>query len=101
MRKFFLPPLLLAALIGVAWYLILLRPEPAAKEIIKKIPFIEIVEVKIRSLPSIVETTGMIRPRTQTTLIAEVPGIIQEVAPFDYESNSSASFRTGGFFKND
>ncbi len=99
MRKFFLPPLLLAALVGVAWYLILLRPEPAAKEIIKKIPFIEIVEVKIRSLPSIVETTGMIRPRTQTTLIAEVPGIIQEVAPFDYESNSSASFRTGGFFK--
>ncbi|MEK9633918.1 MAG: efflux RND transporter periplasmic adaptor subunit, partial [Opitutae bacterium] len=44
-------------------------------------------------------TSGTVRPRTQTDLLAEVPGIIEAVAPFPQELNSSASFRAGGFFR--
>ena len=91
---------------GIAWYLVQLRPEPKAKKIVKKIPFVEVVVVNKQSLRSSVRTYGTARPRTQTTLIAEVAGIIEQVAPFSSEVNPSknqkgvqASFRAGGFFR--
>ena len=91
---------------GIAWYLVQLRPEPKAKKIVKKIPFVEVVVVNKKSLRSSVRTYGTARPRTQTTLIAEVAGIIEQVAPFSSEVNPSknqkgvqASFRAGGFFR--
>ncbi len=91
---------------GIAWYLVQLRPEPKAKKIVKKIPFVEVVVVNKQSLRSSVRTYGTTRPRTQTTLIAEVAGIIEQVAPFPNEANPSknekgvqASFRAGGFFR--
>ena len=91
---------------GIAWYLVQLRPEPKAKKIVKKIPFVEVVVVNKQSLRSSIRTHGTARPRTQTTLIAEVAGIIEQVAPFPNEVNPSknqkgvqASFRAGGFFR--
>ena len=91
---------------GIAWYLVQLRPEPKAKNIVKKIPFVEVVVVNKQSLRSSIRTYGTARPRTQTTLIAEVAGIIEQVAPFPNEVNPSknqkgvqASFRAGGFFR--
>jgi RND family efflux transporter MFP subunit len=108
MKKLFSPILLFAAMCGIAWYLVQLRPEPKAREIVKKIPFVEVVVVSKQSLRSSIQTHGIVRPRTQTTLIAEVSGIIEDVAPFrgDGESSSGkiespASFRAGGFFRKD
>jgi RND family efflux transporter MFP subunit len=40
----------------------------------------------------------VVRPRTLTTLIAEVSGIIEGVAPFT-EKDLTPSFRAGGFFR--
>lgn len=97
--KLILPPLLLAALIGVAWYLVQLKPEPKARNITKEAPFVEIITVHKKVLRSTVSTSGTVRPRTQTDLLAEVPGIIEAVAPFANENGSSASFRAGGFFR--
>ena len=101
-----LPPLLLLLFMsGVAWQLIKMRPNPTAKEIIQKIPFVEVIEVKKEKLPSNLISFGTVRPRTQTTLIAEVSGIIEAVAPFTEKNSSSVvnnsphSFRAGGFFK--
>jgi RND family efflux transporter MFP subunit len=106
MKKIIFPILLFAAMSGIAWYLVQMRPEPKAKEVVKKIPFIEVVVVNKQSLRSSIQTHGTVRPRTQTTLLAEVSGIIKNVAPFgkDEESSSgkiesSASFRAGGFFR--
>ena len=48
----------------------------------KKDPFVEIVEAQKIPMRSSIRTHGTVRPRTSTTLIAEVPGIIQQVAPF-------------------
>jgi len=106
MKKIFFPIFLFAAMFGIAWYLVQLRPEPKAKNIVKKIPFVEVVVVNKQSLRSSIRTYGTARPRTQTTLIAEVAGIIEQVAPFPNEVNPSknqkgvqASFRAGGFFR--
>ena len=65
----------------------------------QKSPFVEIITVQAEVLRSTVSTSGTVRPRTQTDLLAEVPGIIEAVAPFPQEQNSSASFRAGGFFR--
>jgi RND family efflux transporter MFP subunit len=106
MKKILFPALLFAAMSGTAWYLMQLRPEPKSKKIVKKIPFVEVVVVNKQSLRSSIRTYGTVRPRTQTTLIAEVAGIIEQVAPFKDEVNPSknqkevrASFRAGGFFR--
>ena len=99
MKKVILPLLILTGLIGLAWYLVHLRPKPEAKSITSQAPFVEIITVQAEVLRSTVSTFGTVRPRTQTDLLAEVPGIIEAVAPFPQEQNSSASFRAGGFFR--
>jgi len=98
MRKFILPPLVLGALFWCAWYLIQLRPEPQPREIKKEYPYVEVVVAAKNSIPAVIHSHGVVRPRTRTTLIAEVPGIIEGVAPF-LKNQQTPSFRTGGFFK--
>ena len=99
MKKILLPILTLGILAGATWYLIKMRPAPEARSVVKKIPFVEVISAQIQPLHSRVRTHGTIRPRTKTTLIAEVPGIIEKVAPFGEEPDSKTSFRTGGFFR--
>ena len=55
--------------------------------------------VKKKPLESSILAYGTVQPRTQTTLIAEVSGIIEEVAPFLDDKDKSTNFRTGGFFQ--
>jgi RND family efflux transporter MFP subunit len=98
MRKFILPPLVLAGLVWFAWHLIQLRPEPKPKEITREAPYVEVVVAESKSMPATIESHGVVRPHTRTTLIAEVPGIVEGVAPFQ-EAQQAPSFRAGGFFK--
>ena len=98
MRKFILPPLVLAGLVWFAWHLIQLRPEPKPKEITREAPYVEVVVAESKSMPATIESHGVVRPHTRTTLIAEVPGIVEGVAPFQ-EAEQAPSFRAGGFFK--
>ena len=101
MRKFILPPLLLGSLVWFAWYLIELRPEPQPREIKRQAPYVEVTVARQQLIPAIIHTHGVVRPHTLTTLIAEVPGIIEGVAPFQ-KKETVPSFRAGGFFrKND
>ena len=98
MRKFILPPLVLAGLVWFAWHLIQLRPEPKPKEITREAPYVEVVVAESKSMAATIETHGVVRPHTRTTMIAEVPGIVEGVAPFQ-EAELAPSFRAGGFFK--
>ena len=100
MRKFILPPLVLAGLVWFAWYLIQLRPDPKPKEIKREAPYVEVVLAQSKSMPATIESHGVVRPHTRTTLIAEVPGIVNGVAPFQ-KAEHAPSFRAGGFFKKD
>ena len=75
-----------------------MRPEPQAREVKRKIPFVEAIQAEKKPLRSSILAYGTIQPRTQTTLIAEVPGIIEEVAPFENEGPTTTDFRPGGLF---
>ena len=103
--KIALPILLLLGMTGVAWQLVQMRPTPAAKEIVPAIPFVETIRAVKKNLRSELRNFGTVRPRTQTVLIAEVSGIVEEIAPFtelkstNKSSHDLKSFRAGGFFK--
>ena len=98
MRKYILPPLVLATLVWFAWYLIQMRPQPQPREVKRESPYVEVVVAEKKSLAANLRTHGVVRPRTLTTLIAEVSGIIEGVAPFT-EKDLTPSFRAGGFFR--
>jgi len=97
--KILFPIIVLVILFFGSWQLIKMRPEPEAREVKRKIPFVEIIHAEKKPLRSSISAFGTIQPRTQTTLIAEVPGIIEEVAPFTKEGSQTTNFRPGGFFQ--
>ena len=97
--KILFPFLVFGILLFGSWKLIQMRPEPQAREVKRKIPFVEFIQAEKKPLRSSVLAYGTIQPRTQTTLIAEVPGIIEEVAPFESEGPTTTDFRPGGFFQ--
>ncbi len=99
MKKLLLPFFALTLMLYLAWLMVEMRPVPEAKEVKRKIPFVEIVDAKMEPLLSTIVTFGTVNPRTSTTLIAEVPGIIQKVAPFENQLSNLVSFRAGGFFQ--
>jgi RND family efflux transporter MFP subunit len=97
--KILVPIIVLMILFFGSWQLIKMRPEPEAREVKRKIPFVEVIHAEKKPLRSSISAFGTIQPRTQTTLIAEVPGIIEEVAPFTKEGSQTTNFRPGGFFQ--
>ena len=91
-------------IIGTAYllgkYLIHSKPKPVPKEVVELLPYVDILLAKKTIQKTTIETFGTVKARTQTNLIAEVPGLIEAVAPFSEEYNSSlTSFRNGGFFE--
>ena len=88
--KILLPLLVLGATGWLTWWLIATKPEPPQR---KKPPVFTRVEAT-RLTPGrydvVLETRGVVRPRTETTLIPEVSGRIVEVGP---------NFREGSFFE--
>ncbi|MFT5033900.1 MAG: RND family efflux transporter MFP subunit, partial [Bacteroidia bacterium] len=65
------------------------RPEPVKIEIVAKPLLIDVAEVVKQNLPISISSQGIVSPRTQTTLIAEVSGRVVQVSP---------QFKSGGFF---
>ena len=97
--KIIFPIIVLIILFNGSLQLIKMRPEPQAREVKRKIPFVEVINAEKKPLRSSISAYGTIQPRTQITLIAEVPGIIEEVAPFEKEGSQTTNFRPGGFFQ--
>ena len=102
MKKFtplFLCGIIIAIAVMVGKFLIESKPVAKPREIVKQIPFVNVIQAKRVSQEAIVEAFGTVQARTLTNLIAEVPGLIKEVAPFSEESTHSiSSFQNGGFF---
>ena len=67
------------------------KPEPKPKEIVASLPFVNIIEAKLIAQSSNIEAFGTVQARTLTNLIAEVPGLIEEVAPFQKDSDNVIS----------
>ncbi|WP_395715307.1 efflux RND transporter periplasmic adaptor subunit [Prosthecobacter sp.] len=85
-----LPLLILAACGWGMWWLVTHKPEMAVMETRPVLVTVEGMTLKKTSYPVRVSSQGAVQPRTQSTLVPEVAGMIVEVSP---------SFRPGGFFE--
>ena len=95
----FLCGIIIAIAVMVGKFLIESKPVAKPREIVKQIPFVNVIQAKRVTQDAIVETFGTVQARTLTNLIAEVPGLIKEVAPFSGEYvQPISSFQNGGFF---
>lgn len=88
--KILLPLLLLAAGIGGAWWLMATAPKGERKASEPAIPLVEVMTLQPQNYTVILKSQGIVSPRTQSTLVAEVSGKITEVAD---------KLREGGFFE--
>ena len=65
-------------------------PKPAKKPVVIKSPLVEVVTLKPEKIRFVVQSQGTVQPRTETTLVAEVSGMVTQVSP---------KFLVGGFFE--
>ncbi|VAX06693.1 RND efflux system, membrane fusion protein [hydrothermal vent metagenome] len=91
MRRLFkvvLPIVIIAASIFVSRQMIATAPEPKRRAPKPVVPVVEVLVIQQGEYQIKVNSRGIIQPRTQSTLVAEVAGRITYVAP---------SFRNGGY----
>ncbi|MBV1909082.1 MAG: efflux RND transporter periplasmic adaptor subunit [Kangiellaceae bacterium] len=65
------------------------KPTPPKKPVVDTSPLVDVLPLKRQSVTFEVEAHGVIKPRTETTLVSEVSGVIQSV---------SEKFVAGGYF---
>jgi len=88
--KFILPLVVLAAGVGVAYQLVSTQPEVQTRKPHAPPPVVRIHVVEKRALQLFVPSEGTVLPRTESTLVPEVSGVVVSVSP---------SWANGGFFK--
>lgn len=83
--------IMLAAGIGIAITVVgLLKKDPGLKEPVRILPVVETIEAKPSSIVIEVQSQGTVEARTQTNLVAEVSGRVENISPALY---------AGGFFR--
>lgn len=85
-----IPLAILAASGWYCWHLIATKPELKAMETKPVLVTVEGMTLKKTRYPVRVSSQGAVQPRTRSTLLPEVAGMVVEVSP---------SFRPGGFFE--
>jgi membrane fusion protein, multidrug efflux system len=65
-------------------------PKPAKKPIQNKPPLVEVMHIKSGDVRFMVDSQGSVMPRTETVLVAEVSGVVNQV---------SEKFVVGGYFQ--
>ena len=88
-QKFTLPLAILGVSLLVAAWLYFQEKPPRTSEIEQPTMLVDVVQAQVGSAQIAVAAQGSVIPRTQTTMISEVTGLIIEVSP---------AFVAGGFF---
>lgn len=88
--KRFLPLVILVIALVLAYVLINARPDPPRQEAAVTSPLVQVEPARLVPPQFLIRTQGTIQPRTQTTLVAEVSGVITQVGE---------AFNAGGFFR--
>lgn len=83
---------ILVSATGAAFLMVMLRPEPPTRDVPDLAVLVDVVVLERSPAEILVRSQGTVRPRTETTLSAEVSGAIIEV---------SANFVAGGVFDAD
>jgi RND family efflux transporter MFP subunit len=90
--KFFLPILILVIAVVFSAYMLVRSRSPAAAVPPKKLPIVEVMQVKYKDRKLHVTSQGTVNPKVQMTLSAEVTGKIMYASP---------AFILGDFFERD
>ena len=77
----YLPVVILLLFAGLSAGLLLNRPQPQQKVVETMVPVLEVVKVKKQQLPFNVNSYGMVKPKHQVELVAQVSGIVNGLAP--------------------
>ena len=88
--KAVLPILALLTGIAIAASLMVARPEVERQEVTTLAPLVRVMEVELSELTLSVESQGTVKPRVESSIVAQVAGRIDWVSP---------QFAEGGFFK--
>lgn len=88
--KVVLPIVIVAGAVLVASVIIATKPEAARKPAPPPSLLVDVAAVGRQPVTFVVQSQGVVTPRTRTTLVSEVSGQIVDVAP---------AFVSGGFFK--
>ena len=76
-----LPVVILLLFAGLSAGLLLNRPQPQQKIVEMMVPVLEVVQVKKQQLAFNVNSYGMVKPKHQAELVAQVSGIVNRLAP--------------------
>ena len=87
-----LPPVLIISSITIVWLLGKNRPSPPEREVTTSAMLVEVIEAEESDGFFMINAQGTVRPRTETSIVAEVGGRVVEV---------SDVFASGGFFRAD
>ena len=82
----------LAAAVGVAVLLVVLKPEPEKQAPPPASLLVEVMEAKASSPDMVVKSYGTVRPTESLNLVSEVKGTVVDLSP---------NFEEGGFFRKD
>lgn len=87
--KYVLPVLIILAAAGGTALLVRSKSAPAHKDAIENIPDVEYVTARMETVQLEIESQGLVTPRIESTLVAEVSGVVEWISPVLYD---------GGFF---
>ena len=90
LKKFLIPIAIVAACFVVAVWMIMQTPRPIEKQPEPPVLLVEVMRAEATSVDIQIKAQGSVSPRTETTLVSEVSGLITQVSPV---------FHVGGFFK--
>ncbi len=89
--RYVLIPIFIVTIAGFIFYLVTLMASAPQKKIIEnKAPLVEVLDIERKNITLTVKSQGNVVPRTETSLVAEVSGMVTSVAD---------TFQVGGFFK--
>ena len=90
LSKLIIPLLLLAGGLAFAKYLMETGPEPGKLPPVDRTPVVEVQTFQPRDYTINIKASGIVKARTQSSLVTEVSGRVIEISP---------SFRPGGYFE--
>ncbi len=81
MKKIIIPTLVLAIGIGLGKFLLETGPEPEKQKVSNPSPVVEVQSLKLEDYAVTINASGTVRAQTQTSIVAEVSGKVQEISP--------------------
>ncbi|HPE61632.1 MAG TPA: HlyD family efflux transporter periplasmic adaptor subunit [Thiolinea sp.] len=69
-------------------YLMATGPEPERRPPVDRTPVVEVQQVDLQDYTAVIDASGVVKARTQTSLVTEVAGRVLEISP---------NFRPGGY----